>query len=471
MLARQIHILLLVAVLLLASGHEAVAQCVLTQSSRYNRLLNSMVAIYETVGAGKSAAPGKLLGWGFFIDAATPEYLKKQFPKLRARSILLVTNRHVVDRRDSIMVRPNTSECDFVCYEVPLYALGPPKNLFTPSDANHDLAMITVGMGSEPLIKAESLLTADKFDYKRDLTIAGINEGRDVFDLEFLSVPGAGQENNLVVRSGKVAQSALITSKVGDDVESGYVVQLGTTSGATGAPVFVSQLPTAAVEGAPADDKPTLIGVLKRFYTSPMAVPSADKPEQAILNIPNGLALIEPAHNLSDLLENDWWIDTSHPVVRPSEIEFCRGGEIATFRLNDTEHFEYGVSTKESHSSKASAYLKSKTSTSTPGAISKEVPASIYTPKRKLIFTAWLKSDLKPGGRARVWIRAKPRLDQSSPTIEKVMSPTEGTTNWQRCSVELELPATDLNQTTIEYGVSMNGEGQVWIDGFEFTPP
>ena len=132
-------------------------------------------------------------------------------------------------------------------------------------------------------------------------------------------------------------------------------------------------------------------------------------------------------------------------------------------KFGNKSNVEAGTDDKIFYSSPNSFYLKSMTG---GGNINQSLIGNRYAGKRIRI-SAYLKSDnlIKTKGYGgQVWaysyINGKPYCMGASGNIE-------GTNNWKKYTVVLDVPSEGKNISLV-YGLSVQGEGTVWIDNMTF---
>lgn len=127
------------------------------------------------------------------------------------------------------------------------------------------------------------------------------------------------------------------------------------------------------------------------------------------------------------------------------------------------EDYEAGLDSKIVHTGMLSGFLKSKSKDAKSfGTLMQQIKADHYRGKR-LQFSAFVKSE-----NVKDWAGLWMRVDHFSETLafDNMMNrPIKGTNEWNRYSVVLDVPS---NSDLIAFGVLLNGDGHVWMDGLRF---
>lgn len=257
---------------------------------------DSIVLLYPTGTSpcDKPADSLRFLGTGFLIEVSSPKGSKQ--------SPLLVTNKHVVDKQKSIIMRATTSK-GCACREIALQSEGPGATLYLAKQPVVNLVAIRV-----PQIADVKPYVVDYSSFLNEsaLKTLPVTEGENIFAADMFMPGGGATENYALIRSGKIA---LLRNDRWSQNELGsgqaYLVQLGTTFGATGIPVFLTGNNrllgvSKAVAFAPA---PASVAVAEVRIEDGISVPKTVEAKGSAV-VPNGLVMVEPAQNLKMLLES-----------------------------------------------------------------------------------------------------------------------------------------------------------------------
>jgi hypothetical protein len=291
-----------------------------TTPDPYQQALESIVFIYPSGThpcAGSENDPPLPLGTGFFVCLVFVGSDGKPTGEIERK---LVTNKHIVTGRDALVLRLNSTDgkgC--ICHDQVLDRTVS-KNVLESPRPEVDLAVIDVPniAGTAPVA----------FGYETLMDEACLNElhfkeGSDIFTAGFFLRYAGNRRNYPLVRSGKLA---LLTHerwwRVQQDAPAqyAYLGELGTTYGASGSPVllvpdkinvaldgsihglYVGARLLGVIKGIPGLPAETTIKV--PTYTLAGSVPVAtDVIVKGTTAVSNGLAAIEPATNLKQLLE------------------------------------------------------------------------------------------------------------------------------------------------------------------------
>jgi hypothetical protein len=126
--------------------------------------------------------------------------------------------------------------------------------------------------------------------------------------------------------------------------------------------------------------------------------------------------------------------------------------------------YEISLDRRVFHTGKASAHIRSRTDD--PQGLAKliqTVSAVDYLGNR-LRMSAYLRTETVVGS-AYLWLRVDGPGNQTLAYGDTHETPLQGTTNWTRHEVNLEVPR-QAQQVT--FGVVMTGTGHAWVDDFSF---
>lgn len=183
----------------------------------------------------------------------------------RKYRVYLVTNRHVLQDRERILVRLNPKGADpAVEFPVQLIRDDGSKIWFAPRQEDIDLALIHV---DAPSLRQQGI----KFDYFRsDLNVLlrskakemGVMEGDGVYCLGFPLGLVGGDRNFVIVRQGAIAR--ISDALVGSSNE--FLLDMLIFPGNSGGPVIIRP-EAVALEGTSKISSPFLIGVVKNYLS------------------------------------------------------------------------------------------------------------------------------------------------------------------------------------------------------------
>lgn len=272
-----------------------------TQEESYLRTAaQSAIFIYDPsttpcapVSPGTAFLP---LGSGFVVGF-TPKGAKPEPDGKMPVYKFLVTAQHVIDNRDSIIIRLNrTDKPEFACFPLSLARQGKDKNVYVLTQRPQvDLIALRINdlPNTDPTVFDYSLILDDNL-----MKTYEVMEGTDVFAVGYLYGYSGNKQNFPVTKFGKVA---LLTDEVWYHSEpprnldeKAYLVEMQIVPGLSGAPVML-QSPQFRVdkEGKFQFRKiaPCIIGVIKGLLKSPASGTQ-------------GVAAIEPAANLKELMKS-----------------------------------------------------------------------------------------------------------------------------------------------------------------------
>lgn len=281
-----------------SAGATAAAESAAQAQDRnwLQRAQTSAVLLYPsgTKPCADAADSLKFLGTGFLLTIPGAN---------GARSTpYLITNKHVLTNQPSVIARVSTSKgCQ--CSEINLKSDGAEPTIHFPKRATINLVAIKI-----PAIPDSTPFPLDyaSLSDSESLRGAGVGEGHHLVSLDMF-LPGAGSlENFSIVRTGSLAMLRFdewTFSEYGPG--QAYLMQVGTTFGATGLPVFLSggrQILgiSKAVAFSPA---PASVSVPEVRVEDGISVPK-QVPAKGTAIIPNGLMMVEPAQNLKELLQS-----------------------------------------------------------------------------------------------------------------------------------------------------------------------
>ncbi|HSW56453.1 MAG TPA: hypothetical protein VLH59_15315 [Ignavibacteriaceae bacterium] len=130
---------------------------------------------------------------------------------------------------------------------------------------------------------------------------------------------------------------------------------------------------------------------------------------------------------------------------------------------SNPSEYEMGIDNSIFQNGQACAYIKSKSPKENQfGTLMQTISAEYYLGKR-LMLSGYIKSE-EVKGWSGMWMRIDGESNQQLGFDNMRDRVIKGTTDWTRYEIVLDIPA---NSTTINYGVLLGGDGEVWFDNFE----
>ena len=207
----------------------------------------------------------------------------------------LITARHVIGDRDSVIIRMNRSDSPvFICVPVQLVTEGKEQNVFFSQRAEVDLIAIRLPEVPNAAYAAfDYSMILDEDLMKRE----GVSEGSDIFTVGYLFGYSGDQQNLSVVRFGKIAllsnEAWYQSDSPRNMFEQAYLAELQSERGLSGTPVMLRS-PQLRLDNDGTyryrEVKPYVIGVVKGGLRSWVG---GDQ----------GITAIEPAYHLRQLLK------------------------------------------------------------------------------------------------------------------------------------------------------------------------
>lgn len=282
--------------------------------SPYTKAKESIVFIYRK-GSEPCTNAKDTLGTGFFMHLTLEDD-----PSTPRTQLLLITNRHVVAGHDEVVLRLNGVNGNAVCQPFPLKSSPPDQNFFQPDRADVDLVALQVKAPTDTnpaSIGHDCLLDIER------IKLVGVTEGSEVFTAGYFLGYAGFQKNLPLIRSGKVAMLSdeyWLTSDAMPIPQQAYMCELGITHGASGSPVFIAPEQIRVRPGATSPDSRNVgtrvLGVVKGFPPLSIPIEFSIPVTDAVGGIAvsrvmtvytkteaPGLATVEPAQNLKELLE------------------------------------------------------------------------------------------------------------------------------------------------------------------------
>lgn len=129
---------------------------------------------------------------------------------------------------------------------------------------------------------------------------------------------------------------------------------------------------------------------------------------------------------------------------------------------NKPAEYEMGIDHTVFQNGHSSAFIKSKNTTSNGfGTLMQTISAKKYLGKRMQL-SGYIKSDDVKGWSG-MWMRIDGENNQELGFDNMQTRAIKGTTNWKEYKIVLDVPS---NSKAINYGVLLNGQGEVWFDNF-----
>jgi len=130
---------------------------------------------------------------------------------------------------------------------------------------------------------------------------------------------------------------------------------------------------------------------------------------------------------------------------------------------SNPSEYEMGIDNSVFQNGQACAYIKSKSPKENQfGTLMQTISAENYLGKR-LMLSGYIKSE-DVNGWSGMWMRIDGESNQQLGFDNMRDRAIKGTTEWKKYEIVLDIPE---NSTTINYGVLLGGDGEVWFDNFE----
>jgi hypothetical protein len=130
---------------------------------------------------------------------------------------------------------------------------------------------------------------------------------------------------------------------------------------------------------------------------------------------------------------------------------------------SNPSEYKMGVDNSASQKGEVCAYIKSKSPKEKQfGTLMQTISAEYYLGKR-LMLSGYIKSE-DVDGWSGMWMRIDGESNQQLGFDNMYDRAIKGTTDWKKYEIVLDIPE---NSTTINYGVLLNGDGEVWFDNFK----
>lgn len=262
--------------------------------------LDSVVAIGRDVFQQHTGAEPthcrQWIGTGFLYG----RYKKKKDNGSRIHNIFLVTNKHVIEKQKSILVKFNSLESTSKDYPVNLYEDDTQVWLGHP-DPTIDIAVLPV---NPRLLKSEKMHLAyfesDNHVFtSSEMQQQGVAEGDNIYVLGFPMGLVEPNYQYVICRHGCLARVRDIYSKH----KKSFLIDAPVYPGNSGGPV-VLRPEMVAIEGTKSVSKAALIGIVKSYvpYTDVAISPQTNR-TRISFEENSGLANVEPVEYIHETIE------------------------------------------------------------------------------------------------------------------------------------------------------------------------
>lgn len=130
---------------------------------------------------------------------------------------------------------------------------------------------------------------------------------------------------------------------------------------------------------------------------------------------------------------------------------------------SNPSEYEMGIDNSVFQNGQACAYIKSKSPKENQfGTLMQTISAENYLGKR-LMLSGYIKSE-DVNGWSGMWMRIDGESNQQLGFDNMRDRAIKGMTDWKMYEIVLDIPE---NSKTINYGVLLSGDGEVWFDNFE----
>jgi hypothetical protein len=130
---------------------------------------------------------------------------------------------------------------------------------------------------------------------------------------------------------------------------------------------------------------------------------------------------------------------------------------------SNPSEYKMGIDNSTFQNGQACAFIKSKSPKQNQfGTLMQTISAENYLGKR-LMLSGYVKSKNVTGWSG-IWMRIDGESNQQLGFDNMYDRAVKGTTDWKKYDIVLDIPTNSL---TINYGVLLNGDGEVWFDNFD----
>lgn len=252
--------------------------------------LDTVVAIGERDSGGAVSFGAT----GFLYGLSVPSPADDPTPHFR---VYLVTNRHVVSGKDTIVLRFNAvNGAPAKTFDVDLKNSSGSPQYYTHSDPDIDVAVMFLN-GTVMRQQGIQFAFFESGGHVQTLTEAadaGVSEGSSLFLLGF-PLGDAGKDQNFVVaRQGCVARMRDAVA----GVSKHFVADLAVFPGNSGGPV-VTRPESLAIQGTSSQDRAYLIGIVAAYIPySDVAISVQTKRPRVVFEENSGLAIVYPVEHI-----------------------------------------------------------------------------------------------------------------------------------------------------------------------------
>lgn len=247
----------------------------------------------------KTQGQQRWIGTGFLFG----DLIEKTDDDLNNYSVYLVTNKHVLNNLDSIVVRFNPQN-DQSAKDYSVSLKDKDGNLIWTghTDSEIDVAVLPVDINN---VRAEGMkchfFQSDKHTTNIDSLIKNeASEGDFIYIMGFPMGIVAKDRQHVFVRSGVISRIKDLFEGRSKD----FVVDAFVFPGNSGGPV-ISKPETQSIEGTKASKSSNLIGIVKSYITyDDVAISQQTKRPRVIFEENTGLTKVEPVDHIIRTIEN-----------------------------------------------------------------------------------------------------------------------------------------------------------------------
>ncbi|MFP2996260.1 serine protease [Spongiivirga sp. MCCC 1A20706] len=236
-------------------------------------------------------------GTGFLYG----QKLKPEEKPHKKYRIFLVTNKHVLQGYDSVVLKFNPQK-NLASVDIPLRLIEDDKVLWT-GHIGQDIDVAVIELNA-PLLDQIGL----KINcYQSDKTVAniqklkdiGVSEGDSTFTLGFPMGMLDRDRQYVFLRKGSISR----IRDLFDNLSTDFIVDSLVFPGNSGGPVILKP-EVGAIEGTKINNQAYLIGVVKSYIPfQDVAISQQTKRPRIIFEENSGLALVEPVDHITDTIQ------------------------------------------------------------------------------------------------------------------------------------------------------------------------
>lgn len=257
------------------------------------------------------------IGTGFIVSRK-----EKENPELS--TYYLITNKHVIQNRDKIIVRFNAIEGDFIKdYPINLYVNGTPVFSMHPNEATDIIAM---QIAPQTLIKDKSVWGA--FDLEehtltlKEMQNTGVEEGTLIYSLGF-PMNLVGHIKVPICRIGCV--SRIRDAFIRQQEKPTYLVDAQAFPGNSGGPI-INRPEQLSITNTPSNSTANLIGILSESIAYQERLYSRQTGRDRMIQEENsGLTVVHPVDRIKEVVEIEW--QRMNPVLSSTSKTIIEQGE------------------------------------------------------------------------------------------------------------------------------------------------